>query len=42
MPVAKVRFLAMNESETLNSPITEDEVSKSVKRLKNGKACEED
>ena len=29
-------------SETLNSPITEDEVSKAVKRLKNGKACGED
>ena len=33
---------AYSESETLNSPITEDEVSKSVKRLKNGKACGED
>ena len=31
-----------SESETLNSPITEDEVSKAVKRLKNGKACGED
>ena len=30
-----------SESETLNSPITEDEVSKAVKRLKNGKACGE-
>ena len=29
-----------SESETLNSPITEDEVSKAVKRLKNGKACQ--
>ena len=27
-----------SESETLNSPITEDEVSKAVKCLKNGKA----
>ena len=31
-----------SESETVNSPITEDEVSKAVKRLKNGKACGED
>ena len=31
-----------SESETLNSPIMEDEVSKAVKRLKNGKACGED
>ena len=31
-----------SEIETLNSPITEDEVSKAVKRLKNGKACGED
>ena len=31
-----------SESETLNSPITEDEVSKAVKGLKNGKACGED
>ena len=31
-----------SESETLNSPITEDEVIKAVKRLKNGKACGED
>ena len=31
-----------SESQTLNSPIPEDEVSKAVKRLKNGKACGED
>ena len=31
-----------SESETLNSQITEGEVSKAVKRLKNGKACGED
>ena len=31
-----------SESETLNSPITDDEVSKAVKRLKNGKVCGED
>ena len=31
-----------SKSETLNSPITEDEVSKAIKRLKNGKACRED
>ena len=31
-----------SESETLSSPITEDEVSKAVKRLKNGETCGED
>ena len=31
-----------SESETLNSPIMKDEMSKAVKRLKNGKACGED
>ena len=29
-------------SDMLNSPISEDEVKKAVKRLKNGKACGED
>ena len=30
------------DSDMLNSPISEDEVKKAVKRLKNGKACGED
>ena len=31
-----------SESETLNLPISEAEVTTAVKRLKNGKACGED
>ena len=38
----KYNCITDKDSDMLNSPISEDEVKKAVKRLKNGKACGED